>query len=612
MSKKLKKNSKDFNYQVQNLLPKRPVIKTEWALKDLYYKSEKDPKIESDLKKTETSYQNFVKKWQKKDFIASPKILAAALRDYEILAEMPESSRPQRYFGFRSVLNANDHVAEKQSALISQRLKKISNQMLFFTLTIGKVPKAKQKTFLSDESLKPYRYFLERTFLLASHNLTEPEEKILNLKSSQSYGDWVKMLEKIISNRKLSFKGKDLPINEALETIDVLNSADKKKLWSLIIAEMKQIGEVAEHEFNAIITDARVDDELRGYKKPYSGTALSYQDTEKSIENLIAVVSDKGFKLSQKFYKLKAQYHGQKTLHYTEKYLSIGKPVVIDFNQSVDICRDVFYGINNIYGEIFDNMLKNGQIDVYPKAGKRGGAFMSEEVGHPTHVFLNHLNNFKSLETLAHEMGHAIHAERSKTQPVFYQGHSITTAETASTLFENLLFDAVFLQAKVDEKPILLHDRLTRDIATIQRQIAFFNCELEIHETIRAQGAMSNEELRDTMFKHLKSYLGPAIELTKDDGYSYVYIPHLRYGFYVYTYTFGMLMSTIMANHYKADKTYATSIDKFLTAGESATVSDIFASIGINTTKADVFSEALKTHETDINVFSKLVKKKVG
>ena len=610
MSKKQKTNKKNFSYTTTADLPSLGTIKTKWELDRLYYKGVKDPQIEKDLKKTEKAYLAFAAKWRKKDFTKSATALLEALSEYEALSAMPESSKAGRYFSLRTALDANDHVAEKQLALLSERMRKLGNEIIYFGLTLGKIPKKDQVKFLKNKKLAPYHYYLERIWLGAAHDLSEAEEKIINLKGRQSYGMWVDMVEKIVSNRTVSFKGKNIPVNEALELLDTLSAPDKKKVWELIMTEMEQIAEVSEHEFNAIISDVRAEEELRGYKKPYSSTALSYEDTEESIENLVEAVSTKGFALSRKFYKLKAKYHGVDKLHYTQKYDSIGPDLEIPFEQSVDICRDVFYGVKNEYGEIFDTMLTNGQIDAYPKAGKRGGAFMSSSVNHPTHVFLNHLNNFKSLETLAHEMGHAIHSERSKSQQPFYQGHSITTAETASTLFENLLFDAVYDQANDTDKPALLHDRVARDIATIERQIACFNAELEIHNTIKAQGAMTKLELRDTMFKHLKAYTGPAIELNEQDGYSYVYWSHLRYGFYVYTYTFGILMSTIMANHYKADRSYATQIDKFLCSGQSDTVANIMKSIGIDTTKPDTFTEALKNHEQDINAFAKIVAKK--
>lgn len=610
MSKKpLKSKNKGFDYKAAHKLPSLKKYKTEWDLKGLYYKNGKDPRIEQDLKAAESAYASFAKKWQETDF-SDPAALSKALAEYEKLAGMPETTRPGRYFSFRKCLNVNDAEADRALALMSKRLREAGDKILFFTLTLGKLPPGVQSEHLKNDKLTHFRYFLEKIFESAKHDLTEPEEKIIRLKARQSSGMWHEAVEKIISNRKIKFKGKEIPVPEALETIDLLPIKDRVALWDKIVVEMKQIGEMAEHEMNAIVSNARAEDELRGFKLPYSATALAYEHDTKSIENLTKAVSSKGFKLSQKFYKLKAKYHGVKELHYTEKYRSIGAELSISFDEAMEVCRDVFYGAKKEYGEIFDQMLEKGQIDVFPKSGKQGGAFMSDETGHPTQVFLNHVPNLKSLETLAHEMGHAIHAKRSALNTPLYDGHSIVTAETASTLFENLVFNAIYKQADEKSKMVMLHDRITRNIATIERQVAFFNAELEIHNTIHEKGAMQSTELADCMYRHLKSYLGPAVKITPDDGYSYVYIPHLRYGFYVYSYAFGLLMSTIMSQRYKEDSSYIENIDKFLTAGSSDNVVNIFKSIGIDTTKEDVFLDALDSQAEDINTFEKLIKKR--
>ncbi len=589
-------------------LPKISNYKAQWDLSGLYYKNEEDPRIELDLKHTIKIYKAFAKKWRRKDFTKDTNLLFNALKDYEKLSGDPAISRPSRYFSLRSELDANDSVADKSLALIRKRLRPVADELIFFTLEIGKIKPEEQKKILTEAKLKPYHYFLRNIFLGAKHDLTEAEEKIINLKGPQSSALWQQMTDKLISSSEISWKGKRIPLPEALETIETLKSEDKVKLWNIIIEKIDTFGIAAEYEFNAIITDVRTEDDLRKYKKPYSATALAYQHDEKSIEALVEAVSTKGFALSKKFYQLKAKYHGVDKINYAQKYDSIGVAPTINFDEALVVCRDVFYQVNTKYGEIFDEMLKNGQLDVYPKKGKRGGAFMSSQTGHPIAVMLNHTDTMKALETLAHEMGHAIHASRSANQPPLYDGFSIVTAETASTLFENLVFAAIYAGADKDTKIVLLHNKISGDIATMQRQIAFFNCELEIHNTIHAQGAMTHDELKKCMHKHLVSYLGNSVMIRPEDGASYVYIPHLRYGFYVYSYTFGNLMSTIMANHYKKDNVYREKIDTFLSAGQSDTVANIFKQIGINTTKPDTFTEALKAHERDIEEFGKLIK----
>lgn len=606
-----RKTNPRFKYTPADTLPPLPIIHTEWQLASHYYKNDKDPRIEADLVHTEAAFSAFAKKWRKKAFTSSVPLLKQALTEYERLSAQPSVSRPARYFWLRSCLDVNDHKAEEKQALITRRLRKASEEILFFSLALGAISPKEQIRFLKEPSLRHYRYHLERLFRGATHHLTEAEEKIINLKGPQSYSMWVDMTDKIISNRTVTWKGKELHLPAAIEEINVVPFKDKSSLWARITTELAQIGEVAEHEFNAIITDAHGENEKRGYKKPYSATVIGYEDTEKSLESLVAVVTKDGFPISQKFYHTKAKLHGASQLAYAERNATLGSELTINWEQALAICRDVFYQVKTAYGEIFDHMLASGQIDVFPRPGKQGGAFMSAQTGHPTMVMLNHTPTFSALETLAHEMGHAIHASRSSTHTSFYDGHSVITAETASTLFENLVFDAVFREADSTLRTQLLHDRLIRDVSTIERQIAFFNTELEIHNHIITQGAITNTILRDISRKHLKSYLGKAVTITEADGYTYVYVGHLRYGFYVYSYTFGLLMSSIMSERYKADNNYIETIDRFLCSGASASVADIFKDIGIDTTNPETFKEALQAHKKNVDAFVKLVGKKV-
>jgi oligoendopeptidase F len=606
---KLNKTKGSIKYKPRIEIPPIATIKTEWDLASLYYRNDRDKKIEEDIEKAEAMIRRFVKKWKKTSFTSDAHLLQLALTEYEALSAEPAISRPTRYYWLRSCLDVNDTKAEQQLALLARRLRKVKDELLFFVLQIGALTPKEQKVLLKDRSLSQFHYHLTRIFRSSRHNLTEIEEKIINLKSPQSYSMWLNMTEKIISNRSIVWNDQEFKIPEAIEQLNVVEFDEKELLWDTIRVELQQIGEVAEHEFNAIVTDAHVENEQRSYKKPYSATVIAYEDSEENLESLIDVVSRQGFAISRQFYKTKAAIHNTNTLRYSERNAHIGDSVEIPWEEALLICRDVFYNLSSEYGSIFDAMLQNGQIDVFPRKGKQGGAFMSDQTGHPVHVMLNYTPTFSSLETLAHEMGHAIHATRSSQQRSFYDGHSTITAETASTLFENFVFDAVYEQASEMQKFYLLHDRLVRDISTIQRQVAFFNLELAIHNYIISNGAITNEQLRKMTINELRRYLGPAVTLHPNDGYSYVYIGHLRYGFYVYTYTFGLLMSSIMARQYKRDKSFIHSIDNFLSLGASASVTDIFKTVGIQTSNKDTFIDALDTHKKEVIDFTRLAKK---
>lgn len=603
-----KQNQGTFKYKTKKRLPAIQKIKKEWDLKAHYYSSDRDPQIEKDLQKTERAFAAFDTKYRSKKFTQSAKTLLEALKEYEKLYALAEASKPGRYFAFRETLNASDAVAQKNGNRISNRLTKAGNHLIFFELALGRIPATLQKKYLKDPTLARYRYYLERVFLEAKHLLSEPEEKILNLKADVAHNLWVSGTDNILSRRTVTFGGETIPLPAAVDRIDTVSSKQKPKLWKLVTDEFAKIAEVAENEINAVVLNKKINDELRGFEAPYTSTIHHYENNEQAVLALVEAISTKGFALSKRYYTHKAKLKGVKKIAYANRNDTIGTEIRVPYETAVTVCRETFYDIDKRYGEIFDCMLTNGQIDVYPKKGKSGGAFCAGGVGVPTYVMLNQVDNQRSFTTLAHEMGHAIHTERAKTQPPLYEGYSTTTAETASTLFEGLASARFIESLPVKARAAMLDKKIGETIATIQRQIAFFNFENEMHETIRREGAMTWKELAVLMQKHLQSYMGPSVDVTLEDGLMFVYIGHIRNFFYVYSYAYGELMSSLMARKLAADPAYAKDIDAFLCAGGSDTVENIFASVGINTLKPETFLESLSSLENDITTFIKLTK----
>jgi oligoendopeptidase F len=224
-------------------------------------------------------------------------------------------------------------------------------------------------------------------------------------------------------------------------------------------------------------------------------------------------------------------------------------------------------------------------------------------------VLLNHADNFSSVKTFGHEMGHAVHAEFSKRQRPIYQGHTISVAEVASTLFENFIFEEIFEKLSEKEKIVALHNRINDEIGTVFRQIACFNWELEMHNTIRAKGFLTKEEIAKLHNKHMASYMGNNTKFSDDDGFFFVNWSHIRNHFYVYSYAYGNLISSAIYRRVLANPNFMKEVEKFLTAGCGKSPANIFKDMGIDTTKADFFTEGLKSIEEDIKRLEQLTKK---
>jgi oligoendopeptidase F len=420
---------------------------------------------------------------------------------------------------------------------------------------------------------------------------------------------WIDSQEKLLNKQSIRREGKDIALAEAFAIIPSLDKKGRQEVHEKLINTLKSISHVSEGEINAIYNFKKVMDERRGYRRPYSETIIGYENDEKAIENFISLVT-KHFKISHRFYKLHAKLLGEKKINLADRSAKMGEiKAKFNFSKSVSLLEGTLKRFDKEYLEIFSKFLENGQLDVYPRVGKSGGAYCAGAGQLPTFVLLNHVDDIRSLETLAHEMGHAFHTEMSKSQPPRYRSYTTSTAEVASTFFEQMMADEIEKNLSDTERIIMLHNRILGDISTIFRQVACFNFELELHETIRKSGQASKEEIAKLMSKHLKSYLGDAVEVSDDDGYFFVYWSHIRRFFYVYNYAYGQIISRALYEEWKKDNSYSEKIKQFLKAGGSMSPEDIFKSIGIDTTKASFFEKGLKAVEQDVAKLEKLTKK---
>ena len=582
--------------------------KTEWDLKKLFYSSLTDPRIEADMAKGDKAAGAFAEKYRKdKSWLKEPKALAAAMQAHEAL-QRESSPAPALYAAYRKELNTSDKQAEALGNALDERYTKRANLLMFFSLELGKVPAAAQKRFLKAPELAPYRYLLAKLFENAKHDLTEPEEKILSLLGDVSHGRWVQAVDNIVNTAEVPFGKKRIPVPEAVELIKTLPKAKRRALHAALMRALRGVAPMAESELNAIIARKKITDELRGFAEPFDSTILGYENERASVLALVEAVSSR-FDLSKRFFKTKAKLMGEKKLTYADRGAPVGSlKKKIPFAEAASLVREAFAALHPRYAEIFDRLLLNSQTDVYPKKGKSGGAFCSGMVGQPTMVLLNHVDDAHSLMTLAHEMGHAIHTERSKQQPLHYQDYSTAVAETASTFFERVAFDALSKTLSEKERRIALHDRLQDDVATIFRQIALFNFERDLHAAVRAKGLVPKEDIAKLMNTHMASYLGVTVELTEDDGYFFVYWSHIRRFFYVYSYAYGQLISRALYEGVKRDPAFVERVDAFLSAGSSASPEDIFAACGLDVRSPEFFKEGLVGIERDLAALEHMIK----
>ncbi|MEX0934852.1 MAG: M3 family metallopeptidase [Candidatus Paceibacterota bacterium] len=592
-----------------NTEEKLPKIKyeTEWDLTQLYSSLDE---IEKHVKKIERAYKKFEKKYRDKDnWLTSQGRLLSALEEWEDLFKL-NPHRPITYLMMRRALESGNEEVEALYNIVSEKMTHIVNRVLFFPLALGNLPPSKKKEYIKGQKLKPFQYYLQQIFQQSKYKLSEEEERVVNLFSLPAQQLWVHGVSKEVGQLTVEYKKKEIPLAEALKRTEDLPTVERRKLWKLCMDALESVSDFATHEINAVVTTKKIEDNLRGFKKPYSESVMDYENTEENVEGLVEAVTDQ-FKISRKYYRLKKELLGLKRMEYADRQANIGSiSTTFSFDEQVQLFREALENVRPEYREFFDAMLKEGRIDVAPKKGKKGGAFcICSNPSSPVFALLNDVGTFDSFRTLSHEMGHALHGEMTKkhVRPT-YQSFPTSTAEVASTYFENIAFDHVFGMLDEKEQVIALHDKLDSSMATIFRQIALFNFEKELHTTVREEGAVSKERLKKTLNEHMQSYLGDAVEMKDMNSNLFVTWPHIRFFFYVYTYAYGEITSAALYSKYKENPAYEEKVYEFLAAGGSMSPEDIFKRAGLDLS-TQFFKDGLKLLNKEVNRLKRLAKK---
>ena len=185
----------------------------------------------------------------------------------------------------------------------------------------------------------------------------------------------------------------------------------------------------------------------------------------------------------------------------------------------------------------------------------------------------------------------------------------MSTAEVASTFFEDFVFEHLLAEVDDQTRLSLLMSKLGDQISTIHRQVACYTFEQELHQSYREQGYLSSDEIGGIFQKHMSAYMGASVEKSKGSENWWVYWSHIRSYFYVYSYASGLLISQSLQAKVRENSEFITKVKNFLGAGMSASPKQIFADLGIDIADKRFWLQGLEEMEKLLAETEKLARK---
>jgi len=582
--------------------------KVRWDLSALFSGID-DPKIEETWKAANEQAEAFAEAFrgQINSSELSAETLAEAIRTYEAIYN--EVAKPISYSGLRFSTDSGDPAIGAFMQKQRERGTEISIKTMFFELELQAAPSETIDALLNDPALTQYRHYIWAMRMYSAHRLSEAEEVILEETANTGSRAWVRLFEELTANQvfKLQKPGADAPVDATQQEVLTLlrdpDRATRQAAADTLTAGLKEMERVLVFNYNNLLQDKAVDDRLRKFEYPEHSRHLA-NELEKENVDLVISLCRKHYSLVERFYRVKREILGLPELTHIDRYAPLfDSEEEVSWDRAREIVLTAFGNFSPTLsakaGEFFDQ----NWIDAEPRKGKQGGAFCNYNTPdtHPV-VFQSYLNRMDDVMTLAHELGHGVHASLSRAQSYLNFHGTLPLAELASTFGEMLVFEKLVSEATLKDKLALYADKIEGIFATVFRQSAMFSFEKRCHQTRRADGELTAEQFGEIWQEEMQAMFGDSVALGDQHRMWWSYVGHFIFApFYVYAYSFGELLVLSLYQMAKAEGPgFADKYVNLLQLGGSLNPHELMETVGV-----DLNSEAF--WEAGFSAMEKLV-----
>ncbi|MFZ7102655.1 MAG: oligoendopeptidase F [Peptococcaceae bacterium] len=327
-------------------------------------------------------------------------------------------------------------------------------------------------------------------------------------------------------------------------------------------------------------------------------------------DNLITTVK-KNAKVLQDYVNFRQKALKLKNIHFYDLFVPLVKN--LDKTYSYEDAQELVLQATSVLGSDYTAVLKEAftkrWIDVFPGKNKVSGAYAIEAYGYHPYSLLNFTGTLGDVFTIAHELGHVMHSYySSQNQPFVDSDYTIFTAEVASTVNEQLLFNYLMNNsASPKEQALLLSNHLDNIRSTLFRQTLFADFESQTHQMVEEEQPLLPDLLCELHKSLYEEYHGHNFIIDEELGFEWARIPHFYRSFYVYQYATGVSAALSIANKILTkEKAAVENYRKFLTMGGSDYSINLLKIAGVDMASPAPIIDALNNFTKTFHKLKKL------
>jgi oligoendopeptidase F len=503
---------------------------------------------------------------------------------------------------------------DKAGSLIA----KVASYLSFFTPELLEIPEEKVRGFLASlDDLKQYQYAIEVVLREKAHVLSKSEENLMAQFSEITSS--TNQIFSMINNADIKFgtitdeDGDQVEVTHG-RYIGFMESPDRrvrKEAFQRVYDAYGKLKNTLATTYNYNTKTDVITARIRKYSSARHA-ALSTDNIPISVyDNLIDTVNE-NLHLLHRYMEVRRKLLKLDEVHMYDIYVPLieAPNKKTSYEDALQLMREGLAPLGQDYLRIMNKGIEEGWMDVYENEGKTSGAYSFGCYDSMPYILLNYNGKFKDVFTIAHEMGHSMHSYYSrKTQPYVYGGHSIFTAEVASTVNESLLMQHL-LSTSTDsnEKKYLLNLYIDDFRTTLFRQTMFAEFEKLTHDAVEKGEVLTAEWLSEEYGKLNRKYYGEKVVNDPEIHMEWARIPHFYRAFYVYKYATGYSAASAISEKILTEGESArNAYIEFLKSGDSNDPIELLKIAGVDMSSPEPIKKAMKTFENLVVEIEKLV-----
>ena len=569
--------------------------KLKWNINALY-NTEKD--YEDDLNKLVNLSKDFKKKYENN--LKDEKTILEAMKVFEEIQILVDHTI--NYVSLTQSVDMTDDESNRRSGKFDMIISEVFGDLSFFeselsTLDVSLLEKCRDGN--------PYfRSYFEDLILEKPHILSKEVEETLSklnlvLEAPLTGYDNTKLVDMSFEDFEIDGKNYEMSFVKFENEYQLEpNTKVRRKAYENFAQTLDKYKHTVATYYNTQVQKEKILSKMRGYDSIFDYLLFKQKVTREMYDRQIDLIMKHLAPVMRKYAQLIKKEHNLDKLTFADLKL----PLYSDYAPTITIDEAKKYVLGALaklgdeYLSIAEKYDEERWVDFAQNIGKSTGGFCASPHKKQPFILLSWSGLLSEVFTLVHEIGHGVHFRLSQQQnSTFSQEPSLYLVEAPSTLNEMLLTGYLIEESK-DEKfkkwalSCMIENTYYHNFVTHLLEADY---QRKVYKLVDSGESVNAYILCDLMEETYRDFFGQDIDLT-GAKYTWMRQPHYYDGLYSYTYSAGLVVSTVVSqNILRGKQEYAKNWIEFLKSGGEKNPVELCKVAGVDITTDSALLETI-------------------